>query len=96
MSVDWHNKYPEETAVMGVDWSCRLEGRNITSCDFRVIVGTVTVSSPAIDDHITKATVTGGIPGYQEVLCQAVTDDGEIMQEVATFQVLRTSDMPLP
>lgn len=89
----WAPKDPDEVAKRNIDWTAHAswrEGDAISSASFSLTTaaGMTIDSSDHDDDTISIVTLSGGTDGLKgKVLCEAVTLDGQTLQQTATILV---------
>lgn len=98
MKLTWAPKYPGESEPRGVDFTGRLNGSTISSCNAELVRGTVIVGTATFDGSIVSVPVSGGSAApaifnqpatLDEVLVTAILSNGDTIQEVAQIEILR-------
>ena len=85
----WPPKDPDEDAYYALDWSDRISDDIISSASFTVSSGDVALSGAEHDGgSVSRILVADGTAGTKaKVLCQIVTEDGQTLQQTATFLI---------
>lgn len=85
----WPAKDPDETVNYPLDWSDRLGGDLISSAEFSVASGDVTLDSGEHDGiSMSLVGVSGGTDGTKaKVLCEITTELGQTLQQTATILI---------
>jgi hypothetical protein len=87
--ANWPIKDPNEVLDYEVDWSLRLEtGETITSSDFTVVDGSVTLGAKSIDGESTITWLSGGTAGELcVILNRIVTSIGRTYDQSVKLRV---------